>query len=81
MTIHSLFIGAAAVGLCAMSAIPAQAQPQHWQPELARLHAQCDQGYRPACIRFGVILGRNQERQAEWRRLHPDWYYWEPWAR
>lgn len=68
---------AAALVVAATTAGPARAQ--HWQPELTRLHGLCNQGYRPACIRFGVILGRNQERHAEWRRLHPDWWWWERW--
>ncbi|HEX3864812.1 MAG TPA: hypothetical protein VHY35_24265 [Stellaceae bacterium] len=77
--VRSSLIGAAVLAIAAATtAMPAQAQ--RWQPELGRLHALCNQGYRPACIRFGVILGRNQERNAEWRRLHPDWYYWEPWV-
>jgi hypothetical protein len=28
-------------------------------------------------VRFGMMLGQNQERHAEWRRLHPDWWWWE----
>jgi len=29
------------------------------------------------CIRFGMLLGQNQERHAEWRRNHPEWWWWE----
>jgi len=77
-----LLIGAAAVLLSAIAIAPAQAQGQrHWRPELRRLHALCDQGYKPACIRFGFILGANQGRRQEWRREHPNWWWWQPWIR
>jgi len=73
-------IGAAAVLLGAIAIAPAPAQAQQ-RPELQRLHALCDQGYRPACIRFGYILGANRARHREWRREHPNWWWWQPWAR
>jgi hypothetical protein len=77
---RNLLIGAAAAALLlagvAVAPAPAQAQAQ---PQLLRLRALCDQGYKPACIRFGYLLALNRRRWAEWRRLHPDWWWWERW--
>jgi hypothetical protein len=44
---------------------------------LDRLRMQCDDGSRNACIRFGMILGQNREREAQWRRARPDFYAWD----
>ena len=80
--VHRLLIGAAAllVAGVAIAAGPAEAQ-RRWGPQLQRLHALCEQGYKPACIRFGYILGANQGREGQWRRDHPNWWWWQPWAR
>jgi hypothetical protein len=71
---------AAALAIVAASAIatpvPARAQSDV-QAELLGFHQLCDRGDRKACVRFGMILGRQQERHAEWRRLHPEWFWWE----
>jgi hypothetical protein len=40
-------------------------------------HQLCERGDRRACIRFGIMLGENRARHAEWRRLHPEWWGWE----
>jgi hypothetical protein len=72
---------AAALVLGALAMTPAPASAQRWEPEMRRLHTLCDRGYKPACIRFGYILGMNRGRQAEWRRLHPNWWWWQPWVR
>jgi hypothetical protein len=40
-------------------------------------HQLCEKGDRKACIRFGIMIGENRERHAEWRRLHPNWWWWE----
>ena len=75
-----LIIGAAALLLLGgIAATPAHAQ--RGRAELQRLHALCEQNYKPACIRFGYILGANRGRQAEWRREHPNWWWWQPWVR
>jgi len=44
---------------------------------LGRLQDRCDRGDRNACIRFGMILGQNREREAQWRRSRPDFYAWD----
>ncbi len=41
------------------------------------LHALCSQGNRGACIKFGIEIGRHQERAAEWHQTHPDWFWYE----
>jgi hypothetical protein len=41
------------------------------------LHQRCEAGDRNACIRFGIVLGENRERHAEWRREHPEYFRWE----
>ncbi|HEX5453421.1 MAG TPA: hypothetical protein VFX06_06470 [Stellaceae bacterium] len=78
---HKVFIGAVGLLLAGMMALPAPAQAQHnrRQQQIQRAHRLCSQGYRPACIRFGYLLGENQGRRAEWRRDHPDWYWWQRW--
>jgi len=55
----------------ARAAIPAK------EAEMFSLNQLCNAGDRKACVRFGILLGRMQERQAEWRHVHPDWYWWE----
>ena len=42
-----------------------------------RLRRACDDGSRQACIRFGIIIGQNREREAEWRREEPDMFAWD----
>jgi len=67
----------AVVAACTVaSPIPARAQSDV-QAELLGFHQLCDRGDRKACVKFGMILGRMQERHAEWRRLHPEWFWWE----
>ena len=41
------------------------------------LKGACDQGSRRACIRFGILIGKHQERVATWRRTHPDFFSYE----
>ena len=42
-----------------------------------RLREACEDGDRRACVRFGIILGENRERQAEWRRENPEIFSFE----
>jgi len=57
------------------AAAPAQAQDR--DDAIRRLHYECDRGDRRACVRFGILLGENRERHAEWRRAHPEYWWWE----
>ena len=42
-----------------------------------RLRRACDDGSRDSCIRFGIIIGQNREREAQWRRDSPDMFAWD----
>jgi hypothetical protein len=66
--------------LLAIGAIPASVSALAQSPreaEIVGLHQLCDHGDRRACVRFGMLIGENRERHAEWRRQHPDWWWWE----
>lgn len=45
--------------------------------EIVGLHQLCNQGDRRACVRFGMLIGENKQRQVDWRRAHADWFWWE----
>ena len=45
--------------------------------EIIGFHQLCDKGDRKACVRFGILIGQNQQRHADWRRAHADWFWWE----
>jgi hypothetical protein len=47
------------------------------EAELLGLHQLCDKGDRRACVRFGMMLGEAKERHADWRRNHPEFWWWE----
>jgi hypothetical protein len=70
---------AIAVGISAttaMVATPAQAQ-NNVEAEIIGFHQLCEKGDRKACIRFGILIGRNEQRGADWRRAHGEWFWWE----
>jgi hypothetical protein len=61
--------------------VPAAAQ-QRVTPEqaLTQLHGLCERDYKPACIKFGLIVGKLPPREERrLRREHPDWWWWERW--
>ena len=61
-------------------AAPAAAQPRSIPEVLERLHALCDQNYKPACIKLGLVMGRLPPSAArKLRRSNPDWWWWERW--
>ena len=60
----------------ALAPAPALAQNAR-EAEILGFHQLCDKGDRRACVRFGILIGQNEERHAEWRRLHPEWWWWE----
>jgi hypothetical protein len=37
----------------------------------------CRRGDRGACVRLGIIIGQNQDRRDDWRREHPDYFWWD----
>jgi hypothetical protein len=63
-------------GTAAMVATPAHAQDAV-EAEMIGYHQLCEKGDRKACIRFGILIGRNEQRHADWRRAHADWWWWE----
>jgi hypothetical protein len=67
---------AAGLSGTAMVATPAHAQG-NVEAEIIGYHQLCQKGDRKACIRFGILLGRNEQRGADWRRAHADWWWWE----
>jgi hypothetical protein len=68
---------AAGVGAAAgMVASPARAQSAA-EAEIIGFHQLCDKGDRKACVRFGILLGRNEQRHADWRRAHAEWFWYE----
>ncbi|HUA50906.1 MAG TPA: hypothetical protein VMB81_02015 [Candidatus Sulfotelmatobacter sp.] len=58
-----------------MMTIPASAEDR--EERMRHLHFDCDRGDRRACVRFGVMLGENHDHFVEWRRTHPEWWWWE----
>ena len=70
---------AIAAGVSATAAIvatPAHAQSAT-EAEMIGFHQLCEKGDRKACVRFGILIGQNQQRHADWRRAHADWWWWE----
>ena len=61
-------------------ATPTAAQPQSIPNIVERLRALCDQDYKPACIKLGLVIGRIPPRDTRsLRREHPEWWWWERW--
>jgi hypothetical protein len=69
-------IAAGLSGAAALIATPAHAQDAV-EAEMVGYHRLCQEGDRKACIRFGILIGRNEQRHADWRRAHGDWWWWE----
>jgi hypothetical protein len=44
---------------------------------MGMLRRQCEDGDTRACVQFGIIIGENRERRAQWRRDAPDLFWWE----
>lgn len=44
---------------------------------LSELRDACRSGERNACVRFGIIIGEHRERVADWRRDHPELFFYE----
>jgi hypothetical protein len=66
-------------GVCVSAAmVPSAARAQDAvEAEMIGFHQLCEKGDRRACVRFGILIGRNQQRHADWRRTHADWWWWE----
>ena len=47
---------------------------------LAQLHGLCEQDYKPACMKLGLVVARLPPREAKkLRDSHPEWFWWERW--
>jgi hypothetical protein len=71
----ALMIAAGVGGSAGMVASPARAQ--NMEAEIIGFHQLCEKGDRKACVHFGILIGRNEQRNADWRRAHADWFWWE----
>jgi hypothetical protein len=80
MNLRSFMAGAAVLTALSATAVIAPS-PAHAQggveAEMIGYHELCNKGDRRACIRFGILIGQNQRRHADWRRAHADWWWWE----
>jgi len=80
MILRSFMAGAAVLAALSATAVIAPS-PAHAQnaveAEMIGYHELCNKGDRRACIRFGILIGQNQQRHADWRRAHADWWWWE----
>jgi hypothetical protein len=75
-----LVLVAAALSVAAMAAIASTAAVRAQnvrEAEMIGFHQLCDRGDRKACIRFGIMIGENRERHVEWRRSHPEFWWYE----
>jgi len=68
------YVAIAGLMLVAGSTI-AKADP--FEDKMHYLHDLCSQGNRGACIKFGIEIGKHQERIAEWHHNHPEWFWYE----
>ena len=80
MSLKSWMAAAAMIGAVTVTAItiPSYAYAQNnAEAEMIGFHELCNKGDRRACVRFGILIGQNQQRHADWRRSHADWFWWE----
>jgi hypothetical protein len=44
------------------------------------LHGLCEQDYKPACIKLGLVIGKlPPAAERKLRRDHPEWWWWLRW--
>ena len=59
---------------------PAAAQQRSAPEILERLHRLCEQDYKPACIKLGLVIGKLPPAvERKLRREHPEWWWWLRW--
>ena len=44
---------------------------------MLEFRAACDDGDRASCVRLGILIGEHRERRAQWRRDHPEVFFYE----
>jgi hypothetical protein len=78
---NKFLLGGGAAAAIVLSPIAAssvaRAQSPAVEAEIIGFHQLCNKGDRKACVRFGMLIERNRERHAGWRRAHADWFWWE----
>ncbi len=67
----------ASLAVLALVATTAVAKADPFDEHMRHLHEACGAGDRGACVKFGIEIGRHQEREAAWRHNHPEWYWYE----
>jgi hypothetical protein len=69
-----------AIALTLALVTPATAQKVTVEQALTQLYGLCGRDYKPACIRFGLVIGRVPAKYArKLRGAHPEWWWWERW--
>ena len=74
--IKSIIAAAALACAVTVSLAPAFAQDGR-EAQMIGFHQLCDRGDKAACVRFGMMLQQNQDHHAEWRRSHPEFFFFE----
>ncbi len=69
-------IGAVTIALVAGVSLPVMAQDGR-EAQMIGFRDFCEHGDKKACVKFGMMLQQNSDRHAEWRRSHPDWFFFE----
>ena len=60
--------------------VPAAAQQRSIPDILERLHRLYGQDYKPACIKFGLVIGKlPAATERKLRRDHHEWWWWLRW--
>lgn len=75
-------VGSRAAALCAVLAglvgsIGVARADEAREAQLIGFHQLCDRGDRGACVKFGMLLQQNRDRHDEWRRSHPEFFFFE----
>jgi len=69
---------AAAIACMTLSAGAATASAQEArEAQLIGFHQLCERGDKPACVKFGMMLQQNRDRHDDWRRSHPEFFFFE----
>ena len=80
MTFKSKVVSVTALLLASAVLSSVAVRAEDWkarEAEILGLHQLCDKGDRKACVRFGMMLGEAKERHADWRKSHPEFWWWE----
>jgi hypothetical protein len=61
----------------ARPAVRPVARGDELRDRMLSLREACEDGDTHACVRLGIIIGENRERRAQWRREHPEVFFYE----